>query len=142
MQKEESKLLSEILREGRTQIIGKILVPILILGGLIIISGVLKELEDYLIQFVPSESKWVVRIFGILCSVIICLSYLLIRFYKKPNLFFLRELGVYQDKKSKLYYCNTCHTSSKYTLLREDDDNSFYCSVCEKYFNNPPPSVC
>jgi hypothetical protein len=120
-------------------IIEKVLVHFgstLLIAGSLAVFGSALVFEQELAALVPQPSDVIsVRLFG-LCFL---LSGLLVGtyFYHKPRLKFVAEKGIFQDKKTKMFYCPHCLLRDKRKVPMANVTNGWKCSVCSQYNQDP-----
>src|SRR4051812_26645215 len=58
--------------------------------------------------------------------------------YLRPWLKFIPRLGIYQDRKSGLYYCPSCYAKKLRSPLKHQK-HGWQCEVkeCNKFYRNP-----
>ena len=100
-----------------------------------VIPAYLFLVEDRLSQLLRQTSpEWLVRTFALLLAIVFWLIAWL--FYRRNNLRFIEELGVYMDLKTRFHVCPHCHSEKKRSFLK-NESRGYRCTVCRYYFEDP-----
>ncbi len=91
--------------------------------------------ESLLVPIVAqTPPEWLVRVFAILVTAVLLLVAWII--YRRQNLRFVEDPGVYVDRKTQLHFCPVCLSEKKRSPLK-NESHGFRCTVCSSYFGDP-----
>ncbi len=107
---------------------------ILALLGTVVLT-LLVLAENWLVSFVKqTPPEWLLRVFAVLVAAVLWLVALV--FYRRQNLQFVEDTGVYVDRKTQQHVCPLCLSEKKRSLLK-NEPHGFRCTICSRYFGDP-----
>lgn len=98
------------------------------------ISAVAKYSSPYIVGTVdPLSLFWLV-----VGLIILCLALVAYIFAQRPKYRFIKELDIYQEKKTGNYFCPSCMANGKKSHLKEHD-NGWQCMTneCNRRYYKP-----
>jgi hypothetical protein len=103
----------------------------------LILPGLLLLAENHLQILVSRLSlKAIVRVSITLLSLLAWVLFLLWRFW--PRLKFDPRLGIYEDRRSGIFYCPSCRSKKLLSPLLQREDG-WRCRIkeCDRFYSNP-----
>lgn len=107
--------------------------------SVILAAALYWPMESWLLSYVGTlPTVWLLRT-G-LAMLLLALASIAYALHLHPRLKFLREYGVYQDRKTGIFYCPSCLTADRLKAPLIERDDGWLCTIrdCHAHYENRP----